>query len=236
MRPTNRDARVAGALYLSMAIPAPFCLIYVPHLLFVRGNAAATASNIRASEMLFRTAIAANMVVVIIFLFLVLALHRLLSGVNKSQAAVMVILVLVSLPITLLNLVNELAALILVRGADFLSAIDKPHREALAMLFLRMHGQGLFIEELFWGLWLFPFGLLVMRSGFLPRILGVLLLINGLAYVVASLTGLLAPASVALVSRWAMIPETGELWIMLWLLIKGTGYKPLAPALAGATS
>jgi Domain of unknown function (DUF4386) len=235
MQPTNRDARVAGALYLSMAIPAPFCLIYVPNLLFVRGNAAATASNIRASEMLFRTAIAANVVVTMIFLFLVLALYRLLSGVNKSQAAVMVILVLVSLPITLLNLVNELAALILVRGADFLSVFDKPHREALAMLFLRVHGQGLFIEELFWGLWLFPFGLLVMRSGFIPRILGVLLLINGLAYVVVSFTALLVPAYLSVVDKWATIPETGELWIMLWLLIKGTGYKPMVPALAEAT-
>lgn len=234
MRPPNRDARLAGWLYLSMSIPAPFCLIYVPNLLFVRGNAAATADNIRAHETLFRTALAGTMLLEIVFMFTVLALYRLLSGVNKSQATVMVILAVVSLPISLFNLVNELAALILVRGADFLSVFDKPHREALAMLFLRMHGQGLFIEELFWGLWLFPFGLLVMRSDFLPRILGVLLLINGLAYVVVCVTAVVAPTYLSLVDRWATIPETGELWIMLWLLIRGTGYKQPTPALANA--
>ena len=81
-------------------------------------------------------------------------------------------------------------------------------------------------NEIFWGLWLFPFGLLVMRSGFIPRILGLLLIINGIAYVVASLTSLLAPAYAGVVNRIALLPETGELWVMLWLLIKGVREQP----------
>jgi hypothetical protein len=130
------------------------------------------------------------------------------------------------------NEVNNIAALTLFRGPAFLSAFDKPQRDALGTLFLHLRGQGLVVEQIFWGLWLFPFGLLVMRSGFIPKILGVLLIINGFAYVVASLTELLAPAYANLVERFALIPETGELWIMLWLLIKGVRAQPPVAASA----
>jgi hypothetical protein len=128
------------------------------------------------------------------------------------------------------NEVNNIAALILFRGADFLSVFDKPQLDALGMLFLRLRGQGLVVNEIFWGLWLFPFGLLVMRSGFIPRILGVLLIVNGFAYLVASLTSLLLPAYAGVVNQLLLIPETGELWVMLWLLIKGVRVQPLAAA------
>jgi hypothetical protein len=140
----------------------------------------------------------------------------------------MVALVLISVAIGFVNEVNNIAALILFRGAEFLSAFDRSQLDALGMLFLRLRGQGLVVNEIFWGLWLFPFGLLVMRSGFIPRILGVLLIINGFAYVVASLTSLLAPAYANLVERIALIPATGELWVMLWLLIKGVRAQPSA--------
>jgi uncharacterized protein DUF4386 len=96
---------------------------------------------------------------------------------------------------------NDAAVLILVRGADFLSVFDKPQRDALAMLFLRIHGQGILAAEIFWGLWLFPLAILVYRSRFLPRFLGVWLIINGFAYVAISLTGLLLPQYEDKVSR-----------------------------------
>ncbi len=142
----------------------------------------------------------------------------------------MVMLVLVSVAIGFVNEVNNIAALIVFRGADFLSAFGKPQLDALGMLFLRLRGQGLVVNEIFWGLWLFPFGMLVMRSGFLPRILGVLLIVNGFAYLAASLTSLVLPAYASVVNRFALIAETGELWIMLWLLIKGARVQPLAAA------
>jgi Domain of unknown function (DUF4386) len=125
---------------------------------------------------------------------------------------------------------NEIAALTLFRGADFLSVFDKRQLDALAMLFLRVHSQGIVVNEIFGGLWLFPFGVLVMRSGFLPRILGVLLIVNCFAYLAVSLTSLLLPTYASVVNRFAIIPETGELWIMLWLLIKGAKVEPLAAA------
>jgi hypothetical protein len=195
--------------------------MYVPHTLVVPGNATATANNILASEMLFRIGIVSGLLYPVGWILLVMALYRLLSGVSKTHAALMVSLVLVSVAIAFLNEVNNLAALMLFRGADFLAVFDKPQRDALAMLFLRLHSQGNLVNGIFWGLWLFPFGVLVIRSRFLPRILGVLLIVNCFAYLVASLTSLLLPAYGNVVFRASMPALLGELWIMLWLLIKG---------------
>ncbi len=230
MHPTNNTARVAGLLYLLMGIPGAFSLMYVPLTLIVPGNANATANNILASEMLFRIGIVSALISGTSFIFLVRALYRLLNGVSKTHASLMVTLVLVSVAIGFLNEVNNIAALILFRGADFLAVFDKPQRDALAMLFLRLHGQGNFINEIFWGLWLFPFGVLVMRSRFLPRILGVLLIVNCFGYLAASLTWLLLPSYGNLVSRATLPALFGELWIMLWLLIKGAKVQRLAAA------
>jgi hypothetical protein len=230
MHPTDKAARVAGAIYLSMVLTGPFSLIYVPSKLIVHGNATATATNVLAHEMLLRFGIVADLIGFVIFIFVGLALYRLLSGVNTTHAAHMVALVLVSAAVGFLNVLNNIAALILFRGADFLAVLEKPQRDALGMLFLRLHGQGNVINEIFWGLWLFPFGVLVVRSGFLPRILGVLLIVNGFAYVALSLTELLLPSYSSLVERFAFPAQFGELWIMLWLLIKGAKVQPAVAA------
>src|SRR5260370_17705930 len=116
------------------------------------------------------------------FIFVALALYDLLRGVNRRHAWVMVTLIVVSVPIAFVNEMNSIAALVLVRGADFLSIFDKPQREALAMLFLRLHGQGFVVAEIFWGLWLFPLALLGYSSGFMPRFLSVWLSLAGFAW------------------------------------------------------
>jgi hypothetical protein len=228
MQPTSKTARVAGALYLSMVVTGPFSLIYLPNALIVPGNAAATAAKVLASEMLFRLGIVADLVGSVMFILLALALYRLFSGVNKTHASLLVALVLVSATIGFMNVLSNIAALTLFRGADFLAAFDKPQRDALGMLFLRLHGQGNIVNEVFWGLWLFPFGVLVMRSRFLPRILGVLLIVNGFAYVAISLTSLLFPEYGSLAFRASQPALLGEIWIMLWLLIKGIRTEPVA--------
>jgi hypothetical protein len=123
---------------------------------------------------------------------------------------------------------NDAAALILVRGADFLSVFDKPQRDALAMLFLRLHHEEIVAAEIFWGLWLFPLGILVYRSRFLPRFLGVWLIINGFAYLAMSLTGLLLPRYEDMVSNVTLPALLGEVAFVLWLLIKGAKAQPFA--------
>ena len=231
MDSTKKAARIAGAIYLSMVVTGPFSLIYVPSKLIERGNAAATAVNILAHETMFRLSILADLVGQVIFICLAIALYRLLSGVNKIWASLMVAFVLVSAAVGFLNTLNNIAALTLFRGADFLSVFDKPQLDALGMLFIRLHGQGILIDEMFWGLWLFPFGLLVFRSGFLPRFLGVWLMINCFGYVVLSVTALFFPPYYGTAFRLAQPVLFGELAIMLWLLIKGAKEpKPTLPA------
>jgi len=207
--------------------------MYIPNALFVGGNATATANNIAAHQSLFRLGIVCDLLAATLTLFLVLALYRLFKGVNQNLAVLMVILGgLMVTPIYFLNTLNDAAALLLVRGADFLSVFEEPQRDALAMLFLRLHHQGVVANEIFWGLWLLPFGILVYRSRFLPRFLGVWLIINGFAYVVISFTGLLLPQYEDKVFNSAFPILLGEMAIMLWLVIKGA--KP--PALVAAAS
>ena len=220
MNPTSRTSRIAGALYLLSAVAAGVPALYVSSLI-VPGNAAATANNILTSETSFRASMVSELVGAIIFIFLVRALHRLLHSVDRAQASLMVTLVLLSVPITFLNALNGVAALTLLHGTDLPAAFGQTQRGAMAMLFLGLHNDGVNLANIFWGLWLFPFGMLVIRSRFLPRILGFLLLIDGFALVAVSLTSLLLPAYVGIASRIAIFPELGELWIMAWLLIKG---------------
>jgi hypothetical protein len=233
MHPTNKAARIAGAVYLSMVLTAPFTLLYVPGKLIVRGDAAATANNILAHETMFRLSIIGDLLTSVIFICLGIALYRLLSGVNKTWAMLMVAFVLISSAVGFLDTLNNVAALILFRGADFLSVFEKPQLNALGYLFIRLHSQGIFMNELFWGLWLFPFGLLVYRSGFLPRFIGVWLMINCFGYVALSMIGLLFPAYYDVAFRYSQPVLFGEMAIMLWLLIKGAKVKP-APVPAAA--
>ena len=221
MHPTNKAARIAGAVYLSMIFTAPFTLLYVPGKLIVRGDAAATANNVLAHETMFRLSIIGDLLTSVIFICLGIALYRLLSGVNNTWAMLMVVLVSVSAAVGFLDTLNNVAALILFRGADFLAVFDKAQFNALGYLFIRLHGQGIFMNELFWGLWLFPFGLLVFRSGFLPRFIGVWLMINCFGYVALCVIALLFPPYNDAAFKWAQPILFGELAILLWLLIKG---------------
>jgi uncharacterized protein DUF4386 len=227
MHSTKRTSRIAGLLYLVNAITGFFSIVYVPSRLIVNGNAAATAANILASERLFRIGIVSELICAVEFLFLVWILYRLLGGVNKTQASLMVILGVAFVPIMCVNVLNDIAALTLLRGADFLSVFDKRQLEAMAMLFLDLHRYGFVIGWIF-GLWLFPFGLLVFKSGFLPRIIGILLIAAGFGYLADCLTPLLLPSYTNVVGKFAGIALTlGEPSIILWLLIKGAKERPL---------
>lgn len=223
---TQNRGRLTGLLYLLVSIPGVFALIYVPSKVIVHGNPAATINNIAASAALFRLGIAAELISQALFILVALALYDLFKGVNQRHAVLMVTLIVVAIPIAFVNELNALATLLLVHGDDFLSIFGKPQRDALAMLFVKLHGYGFDIAAIFWGLWLFPLGLLAYRSGIVPRILGVLLIANGFTYVLNSLTTLVLPQYEHAVSRWMMPFEFGELLFMFWLLIVGASPKP----------
>ena len=222
MSPVQRQARLAGFLYFLVVLSAPVGLIYVPSKLIVSGNATATADNIRASGWLLRLGIASELVHQVIFIFVVLALYRLFKAVDEGLAKQLLVLgALVSVPIAFVNVLNEIATSILVSGAEFLSVFAKPQLDALAYLFLRLHGQGISVVSIFWGLWLLPFGMLVIRSRFIPRVFGILLLIAGVAIVGSSFTTLVLPRYASLVSQVATPLQLAELPIVFWLLIWG---------------
>ena len=236
MSSTKNPGRVAGLLYILVSILGFFAMGYVPNKLIVHGNAAGTANNIAASETLFRLGIAGELIGQAGFIFVALALNELFKGVDRRQASLMVILIVVSIPIAFLNELNAIAALVLVRGADFLSIFEKPQRDALAMLFLNLHHHGFVVAEIFWGLWLFPLGLLVYRSRFLPRFLGIWLVFAGVAWVILSFTGLLLPQYQDKVDSYSQPAFFGEIAFMFWLLIKGAKPKPLAGSVSSAAA
>lgn len=232
MHPLRKAGRIAGALYLSMVITGPFSLIYIPSKLIVHGNATATAANILEHATMFRFGTVAGLFGQVLFICLAVALNRLLGDVNKTWARMMFGFVLVAAAVGFVIELNNLAALILFRGGEFLSVFDKAQLDALGMLFIRLHGQGNMIAEIFWGLWLFPFGLLVFRSGFLPRWIGVWLMINCFGYLVLFITALFFPAYNDRAFLYLQPALFGELAIMLWLLIKGAKVTPSAAVTA----
>jgi hypothetical protein len=230
MNEIRKNARAAGWLYLLVVLTGPFVLLYVPGKLFVPADATATAGNILAHQSLFRAYIMVEFVSELLFVFLVLALYRLLKGVGQQLATIMAILVLIDAPLAFLSVANHMATLTFVRSAGFLAVFNEPQRNALALLILNFDKQGVLVSEAFWGLWLLPLGLLVYRSGFLPRLLGGWLIVNGLAYVTMSLTGLLFPQHLKTVSTIATPVLFGEVAFMLWLLIVGARVRPSAVA------
>ncbi len=234
MSSTRNLGRFAGLLYVLTGIPGFFAIEYVPGKLIVHGNAAATANNIATSETLFRLGIAGQLICQAGFIFVALALYHLFKGVNRRHASLMVTLVVLGIPIAFLNELNSIAALALVRGADFLSIFEKPQRDALAMLFLNLHHYGFVVAEIFWGLWLFPLGLLVYGSRFLPRFLGIWLVFAGVGWVTLSLTGLLLPQYQDRVDTWSQPAFFGEIAFMFWLLIQGAKPKPSAGSVFSA--
>ncbi len=235
MNETKKAARIAGIIYLSMIFVAPFSMLYVPNKLIVRGNATATAENILAHETMFRLSIFGDLVGQVIFICLGVAFFRLLREVNKTWAMLMLSFVLVSSAVCFLNVLNDVAALVLFRGSEFLTVFDKPQRDALGMLFLRLYSHGQFIAEIFWGLWLFPLGLLIYRSGFIPRFIGVWLMINCFGWLLLSFTALFFQKNYNALFGYLQPVLFGEMALMLWLLIKGARSVPTtmaAPATA----
>jgi hypothetical protein len=222
MSAIRNPGRVAGLWYLLLTALGPLRLVYIPTKLLVEGNAAATVNNIAAHERLFRFGIVADLAGGVVLIFLVMAFYRLFKGVDQNLAALVVIFggVMPAL-LYFVGVACDLATLMVMRGGDFLSAFDKPQRDALATLFLNLRDQQNTAASMLWGVWLFPLAVLVYRSRFLPRFLGVWLAINGFAYVMLSLTGVLWPQYQDKVFNYSQPALFGEIALMLWLLIRG---------------
>lgn len=219
-------ARRTGVLYLSLLPLGIFSFVYVPSVLVVSGDAAATVANIRASATLFRLGTVSHLLSQVIAVFLVLSMYRLLAPVNRGRARLMAVMALVGVPVSFAGESFHLAALHLL-AADDAGWTDAQVR-AHAMLLLDARRSTVLLAQVAWGLWLLPLGSLVFRSGFLPRPLGVLAMVAGIGYLVDSAAHVLATGAV----RVSQLTCIGELALALWLAVRGVGAGrwPGAPA------
>jgi len=234
MRAIRNPGRIVGLWYLSLVLFGPLTLLYIPNKLFVQNDAAATAANIAAHQLLFKTGMLADLVGSIVLLFLVFAFYRLFKDVDQELAVWLVITGgVMPAVLQLVNFVNDAGALMVAQGPGFLSAFDKAQQDALVLLFVQLREHQITAAEILWGVWLFPMGALTYKSGFLPRWLGVWLIINGVAYVVLCVARVMVPAYSDKLFLYFQPALFGELVIMLWLVIKGAGQTPPlgAPAL-----
>jgi len=206
----QNTAKIAGWLYLCLIPLGILGIIYVPATLFVIGDVASTISNILEHELLFRVGIVSAFLVQLVSIFVVLYLYKLLKPVNQTHALLMVLFLLLAVPITLVNELFHVAVLVLLNSAE-------PSHQ-LVSLFLELHQHGIFVSQVFWGLWLFPMGYLVFKSGFLPKILGILLMIGCMGYLVDSVTHFILPDFGFTFSEFTFV---GELLLPLWLVVKG---------------
>jgi hypothetical protein len=221
MNSIKNIARIAGLLYLILSALSAFGLVYVPSVLIAPRDAATTVSNILANEWLFRLGIVSNLLAFTVNIFVVVFLYKLLKPVNEGVASLMVILILMGLAIGMLNELNQVAVL-LFSSADYLTAFTADQLQALVLLSLDLYEHGFLISHIFFGLWLFPMGYLIFKSGFLPRFLGVLLIIAGFGYLVDFILFFLFPDVGVTVSEFTFV---GEVLLLLWLLIRGVNVE-----------
>jgi len=212
----NRTARFAGGLYLSLVPLGVISFVYVPSVVVVPGDAAATSRNILSSEWLFRIGTVSHLISQVVVVFLVVALYRLLRPVNMERAMVMSLLALLCVPVSFLSEVNALGALD-VLGSSSDVGFTPAQLQAQAVQLLEMRRSGVLIAQVFWGLWMLPLAALVFSSRFLPKWLSIPVLIVAAGYLFDSGTHLLSPGR-ATISQFTAV---GELVLPLWLLIKG---------------
>lgn len=227
MSTLKATAQRAGLLYLIFAILGVIGEFVLPRAL-VPGDAAATAANVMDNELIYRLGVLNGLLTLVLFIYLAECLYNLFKSTDHRSLIRMVLLVSVGIAVAIANVVTSGAPLILLGGADYFTSFSKSQLDALVMTFVRLHGFGGTVAMAFWGLWLFPFGMLVIRSGFIPRIYGYLLIVAGVAYAVTSVAFILLPDYRQLVSNIMMPLYFGELPIIFWLLIKGV--RDPAPA------
>ena len=235
LNPTKNTARLAGLFWFLSAVTGGFGLFYVRSNIIVPGDATVTAANIVASESLFRLAIVSSLLSQILLFFVGLTLFHLFKEVSKVLATVCLTSAMMTVAIAVVNMLNLFGALLVLSQADYLKVFSPEQLNAMAMILLRVansYGQGLL--EIFWTPYFFSFGLLVIRSKFLPKILGILLMMMSVGFAINVFTKFLSPHFYpAIFTQLAMaLGALGGIPTMLWLMVKGANVRGLPSATA----
>jgi hypothetical protein len=222
MSSPKRQARIAGLLYLIVAVFAAFAFNFATGMVYVPGDAAATAQKLLVNGGLVRAGVVADLVQATAWLFTAMAFYLLLRRVNENRARAMVIFVAVGATIVSVNQVFPLAALLVATEPSYATAFGVAGSNAMALLLLDIRHYGSLVAEIFMGLWLVPLGLLAYTSGLFPRALGVALVVGGAGWIAGSLAGLVDPVSGDAFNTSAMmVPTIAEVWLLGYLLVKG---------------
>ena len=222
MNSRKQTARLAGALYLMMGVFSVISLVYFPGRFVVPGDATATAARIVSAPQLYRLWAASDLAVEFFYIYLAMTLYQLFKDVDRTQARVLVAMVLVQVPMWFALTLTQLASRVFLNGSSYWSVFDKAQLDALALGFLGLSSRGADAMSAYWGLWLLPFGLLIYKSRFIPRLVGVFVLVAASAYLVSAATSFFFPAYHRFVF-WGAAPlyGLGEIGIIGWLLVNG---------------
>lgn len=223
----KQNTRLAGLTYLVVVLTGSFSLVYIPSQIIVWESATTTANNILNSEFQFRLGIVSSFICYTSFLILPFILYKLFESVDKTYAILMAILAMVSVPIAFFNVINKLDILSLLSGAQYLNALEPEQIHAQVMLLLKSYNNGILAVQIFWGLWLLPFGYLVFKSNYIPRIFGIFLMIGCISYIAQFSSDILFP-DFDMPGFVALPHAIGEIGTCLWLLIMGVKEKPTA--------
>ena len=221
----KKKARMAGTLYVLMVILGFYGIMYVPSQVLVIGNAPSTFDNLLQNEFLFRTAIFTHLLNTVVFTMMVLIFYQMFSGVHRYLSLLMVALVILHLSFEFGSEAMNYTALLIAKG-QFLPSLELLQRQEWVYLFLRTAKFGsVGLAIAFWGLWMIPLGLLVYKSRFIPRALGILLIAGGTAYIVDGMYFILFPGSGGLFkSAMLLVSAIAEISFVCWLLIKGVQF------------
>ncbi len=225
MNTNNKTARLAGFLYLIYIVIHVFADVIGRSSLIVFGDAAVTAQNMMASEWQFRIGFMSDLLAAVLFLLAAWALYTLLKPVNKNIALLFLLLNLAGVAIQSFSDLFLIGSQLLLSGADYLNVFQVEQLQALALLFLNLHKNGFMIAQLFYGAWLFPLGYLVFKSGFLPKILGIVLMIHCVTWLLTFLQYFLLPDLSAITYVSYPLGFIAEFGLGLWLLIKGVASR-----------
>jgi hypothetical protein len=223
----KKNARISGLWYLSIAILYPFSMMYVDSL-YVPGNISTSIDNLQASYCIYLVGVASCLMGHVCFLFLANSLYRLFKRIDKDLARKMLIFVIVGVSIAFLNRIFQVGALIIINTGDYLTVFSESQINAIAMLFLDLHKHGEMIASVFWGLWLLPLGLLIIKSNVMPRLLGSLMIGAGICYILTVFIFFFDINTLSTVEPFFSIIETlAEVTFIAWLLVKGVQEKKI---------